>query len=306
MARACFFCGAPATRDDHGIPLWLPPLVGLAGEPVEHLSATGEPLRFPPGRGPDEQIRTSDPKHSRIKGKQPTERLHEAIEAAITARDELAVGEYAVRSLCGKCAATLADLDSRAIPLLQPMIEGEAARYDADDQRLLASWATRMAYAVLAVERRSQGVPKPHRRALIEREEPHPHVFAGYGRYRQNHIGVLAARLLVPLEQDGAAVEGYSVLAVFGHMVVKVFGVHRLPEAALVKPPEGQMVRVWPAHQDAVSWPPLWGLTEQTLEQAFVFEPFYRPFDYSEVSYPGPGKRIKAKRKRTEGLRGRQ
>jgi hypothetical protein len=34
--------------------------------------------------------------------------------------------------------------------------------------------------------------------------------------------------------------------------------------------------------------------------------PFYRPFIYSEMRYPGPGKKIRARRKRTEGLRGRQ
>ena len=54
-------------------------------------------------------------------------------------------------------------------------------------------------------------------------------------------------------------------------------------------------------HREVVDWPPLWALDESTLDQAFLYEPFYRPFVYSEVRYLGPGKKIKAKRRRTEG-----
>ena len=46
----------------------------------------------------------------------------------------------------------------------------------------------------------------------------------------------------------------------------------------------------------------LWGLTERTLEHAFLHEPFYRPYRYSEVRYAGPGRKINVKHKRTEGL----
>jgi hypothetical protein len=85
-----------------------------------------------------------------------------------------------------------------------------------------------------------------------------------------------------------------------------VFGVHQRPSSTRVKPPEGEIARVWPAPGGVVSWPPLWGLDESTLDQAFLYEPFYRPFVYSEVHYLGPDKKYRAKRRRTEGLGPRQ
>jgi hypothetical protein len=279
----------------------VPERLGLAGVPVEHLVSAGDA----PGRlaeGPVDQLPYGTPSHAELGGVQPVDRLHESIDAAIAERAEVDVARYSARTLCRACVRFLARLDARAIPLLEPMIDGAARSYTVDEQRLLAAWGARAAYAVLAVERKAQGVPKTHRLALRESSEPHGSVFVGYGRYRSNHVGVLAARLLTPIEERGEGVEAYSVLGIFGHMTLKVFGVRRRPPGVRVKPPEGQMVRVWPAQEEHASWPPLWGLTENTLEQAFLFEPFYRPFRYSEVRYLGPGKKVKVKRKRTEGL----
>ena len=306
MARSCFYCGASAVADDYGIPLWVPELTGLADQPVEHMLAEEPPPRKP--RGAADQLPYSLPSHAELGEDQPVARLHEAIDETITEHSRLALAEYSARSLCAACAKHLAELDARARPLLEPMIEGSAREYDAAEQRLLAAWGARAAYAALAVERKSQGVPKSHRRALRERGEPHTNVFVGFGRYRANHIAVLAARLIVPLGQEEATrdVEAYSVLSVFGHMAVKVFGITRKPAQTRVKPPEGQMVRFWPAEHERATWPPLWGLSEQTLDGAFTYTPFFRPFRYTEVRYLGPGKKYPAKRKRTEGLRGRQ
>ena len=301
MARACFYCGANSVADDHAIPLWVPPLVGLADQPVVHMLADEPPPREP--QGPADQIPFSIPAHAELGDAQPAARLNEAIDAAITERTQLAVAEYSARTLCASCAGTLAELDAQAMPLLEPMIESQGRVYDAGEQRVLAAWGARTAYSILAVERKSQGVPKAHRRALRERGEPHGDVYVGYGRYRANHIGVLAARLVARLGDDDETgdVEGYSVLAVFGHLALKVFGVHRVTEQTRIRSPQGQIVRVWPPADEGAAWPPIWSLTEQTLEQAFSHEPFYRPYRYSEVRYLGPGVEIPVKRRRTEG-----
>lgn len=301
MPRSCFYCGAPAVADDYGIPLWVPERLGLAAAPVEHLVTKDET----PGlevRRPADQIPFSAPQHAELGTEQPVARLHEAIEEAIAERAELALRDYAIRSLCEGCAAFVADVDARAIPLLTPLVDGGARRYGADEQRVLAAWAARTAYAALAVERKSSGVPRSHRRALRELGEPHSNVFVGYGNYRSSHVGVLAGRLRTRIGQEGEAVGAYSVLAVLGHLAVKVFGVHRLPPGVRVKPPEGELVRVWPPHLETADWPPIWSLSEQTLEHAFLHEPFYRPFRYSEVRYLGPGKKRRLRYKRTEGL----
>lgn len=306
MARACFYCGAEATAREHGIPPWAPPLVGLEGAPVEHLVADGLPRPRRPAEHPADQLPYSLPAHAEIGERQPAVRLREAIDEAIRERVDLDVDAYSARALCAACAPALADLDTRALPILRPMVDGSGATLDEDAQRLAAAWAARAAYAVLAVERKAQGVPKSHRRVLRADERPHDNVFIGFGRYRRNHVGVLAGRLLTPLRDDGAPVEAYTVLLVLGHLVVKVFGIHRWPAGIRVQSPDGQLVRIWPAREEAAAWPPLWGLSEQTLEHAFLYEPFYRPFEYGQVKYLGPGRKIKTRRKRTEGLRGRQ
>jgi hypothetical protein len=300
MAERCFYCAREATVDDPGIPDWAVAQVGLTGSRVEHLVATGEPVERRRD-GPVDALPYGMPSHAELGDEQPIDRLHEAIEASISERSELAVGEYSARSLCAQCARQLGKLDTEARLLLAPMIGSKARDYNAGEQRVLAAWGARQAYAVLAVEGKADGVPPTHRRAVRERRIPHEDVFVGYGRYRKDHVGVLAARLVVPLGEDRSEIEAYSVLCVFGRMALKVFGIHRRPGSARVKPPPGEIVRVWPSARDVVSWPPLWALDEATLDQAFLYEPFYRPFVYSEIHYLGPDEKIKAKRRRTEG-----
>lgn len=247
------------------------------------------------------------PRHFALGDRQPATRLAESIESAIASRSQLSVEQYSATTLCSGCASAVRDLDDRAFPLVEPMVTGEARSYDVAEQRLLAAWATRAAYAVLSVERKSQGVPRSHRRALRDREEPHQNVFVGFGRFRGRDIGVLAGRLVVPLGKPAAApdVEGYTVAAVFGHLVLKVFGIRRRPAGTAVRSPQGELVRFWPAHLETATWPPLWSASGQTLEHLFKQVPFYRPFDYSEVRYLSPGEKTRVRRKRTEGLRGR-
>jgi hypothetical protein len=300
MAERCFYCAREATLDDSGIPGWAVEQVGLTGSRMEHLVATGEPVERPRD-APVDALPYGLMAHPELGDEQPVDRLHEAIEASISERSELAVGDYATRSLCRSCAGKLAKLETQARLLVAPMIASKARDYDAPEQRVLAAWGARQAYAVLAVEGKGEGVPPWHRQALLERGEPHEDVFVGYGRYRKDHVGVLAARLLVPLGDERREVEAYSVLCVFGRMALKVFGIHRRPESTRVKPPEGEIVRIWPPARDVVSWPPLWSLDESTLDQAFLHEPFYRTFVYSEIHYLGPVKKIKAKGRRTEG-----
>jgi hypothetical protein len=301
VARACFYCGGAAVADEFGLPRWAVERVGLGDAPIEHLVSVEELPARPP-ETPAEQIPYWAPRHAELGEEQPASRLGDAIDAAIKERARLALEQYSARALCAACERAMAELDARARPLLEPMIDGGAGRYAHDEGRVLAAWAARAAYATLVVERKSQGVPRSHRKVLRELGEPHANVFVGLGRYRPNHVGVLAGRLLTRIAADGSGVEAYTVLLVLGHLAVKVFGVRRVPAGVSVKPPEGQMVRFWPAVDEVLSWPPLWGLTEQTLEQAFLYEPYYRPFRYSEVRYLGPGKKRKVKYRRTEGL----
>jgi hypothetical protein len=306
LGRPCFYCGSASEQPVYAIPRWLPPLLGLHDASVEHLVA-GPPASRDVA-DPAEQVPTSLPRHFALGDRQPDTRLGEGIESAIASRSRLSVEQYSATTLCRGCASAVHELDERAVPLVEPMVEGEARAYDATEQRLLAGWGARTAYAVLSVERKGQGVPRSHRRVLREREEPHENVFVGFGRYRGSDIGVLAGRLVVSLGKPDATpeVEAYTVAAVFGHLVLKVFGIRRRPAGTATRSPQGELVRFWPAHFERATWPPLWSVTEQTLEHVFKQVPFYRPFDYSEVRYLSPGEKTRVRRKRTEGLRGRQ
>ncbi|MCC6222563.1 MAG: hypothetical protein IT201_03620 [Thermoleophilia bacterium] len=295
----CLYCGAPATRDDPAIPAWVLRLTGLAGSPVEHLLASGEPLSFP-ALAAGEEIPVSVPRHAAASGRSPLERLHRAIDEAIEERTELAAAEYAARCLCEPCALVLASRDEAVLPLLEPMVTGSAARFSLAEQRLLAGWGARAAYAILAAEGRDEGVPPRHRHELREHGIPHPDVYVGLGRYRANHVGVLAARLELPLGEERPT-EAYSVLAVLGHLTLKVFGVHSRPNDVRVASPRGTINRVWPPRDGELPWPPLWTLTQQTLDQAFLQEPFRIPIRELELRYEGPNVRTRAKRRRTEG-----
>ena len=149
-------------------------------------------------------------------------------------------------------------------------------------------------------------MPRSHRRVLREREEPHENVFVGFDATAEA-TSACYGRLVVSLGKPDATpeVEAYTVAAVFGHLVLKVFGIRRRPAGTATRSPQGELVRL-PAHFERATWPPLWSVTEQTLEHVFKQVPFYRPFDYSEVRYLSPGEKTRVRRKRTEGLRGRQ
>jgi hypothetical protein len=301
VGRACFYCGGAATADDYAIPLWVPPLVDLRDARIEHMIVGASPSE---ARAPANQIVPPIPSRAVLGDAEPIAPLREAIDEIVKERTELGLAEYSARVLCRHCAGWASELDAGAIPLLRPMVGSEGRAYGPEEHPLLAAWGARAAYAILAVERKSQGVPKPHRRTLRQRGEPHPDVYVGFGRYGANHIGVLAARLSVRLGDDGDAgdVEAYSVLAVFGHMAVKVFGVHRRSEEVRTRSPQGQMIQVWPPPGDgSLSWPPLWSLSEQTLDLVFSHEPFYRPYRYNGVQYLGPGVKTPVKKRRTEG-----
>lgn len=304
MARSCFYCGATAVADDYAIPLWVPQVLGLGDARIEHMVA-GKPAR---DGEPADPVPLPVPSGAQLGDTDLVHPLHKSIDDVAKDRSELDFADYSARVLCAQCGEWAAKLDAEATPLVRPLVESGARSYSPEEQRLLAAWAARTAYSILAVERKSTGVPKKHRRALRASDEPHADVYVGYGRYRAAHIGALAARLVVNLgEDDGRSTEAYSVLAVFGHMAVKIFGVHRRPDHAMVRTPQGQLIQVWPPRDEALggaeafSWPPLWSLTEEALDTVFNHQPFYRPYRYSGTEYRGPGAKIPYRKRRTEG-----
>ena len=151
--------------EDYGVPLWVPERLGLAGVRGEHLVGVGSRPRRVAER-PVDEIPYSLPSHPALGDVQPRDRLREVIEAAVKERTQLSLADYAARSLCDACADALAALDADARPLLEPMVAGLPCSYSPEQQRLLAAWGARTAHAILAVERKSQGVPRAHRRSL--------------------------------------------------------------------------------------------------------------------------------------------
>ena len=187
MPKRCFYCAGAATADGPGIPAWAVDQVGLAGESLEHLVASGEPLERP-GTDPVDSIPYGTPSHAELGSEQPVDRLHQAIEAAIEEQAELTLSDYAARSLCAACAKAMQALDEGSASAAGAHDRQQATRVRCRRAAGTRRLGGRQAYAVLAVEGKGEGVPPWHRQTLRGTRQ------AARGRVRR--LRPLSARIM--------------------------------------------------------------------------------------------------------------
>ena len=150
MARQCIFCPRAATTYEHVVPAWLPRHLGLSGFILNRR------------RGKEGETRKVDGPFGRIRA----------------------------RIFCADCQRHFAGLEAEVKPLLLPMIDGRPARlYRYWEQRYIALWATKTAYASLARENQ----PLPRKKSGT-----------GSGTRRSLHLGRSCSRLRMRVARFGS------------------------------------------------------------------------------------------------------
>jgi hypothetical protein len=141
-------------------------------------------------------------------------------------------GKIRSRIFCADCQAHFAELERVAKPLLLPMVDGDGSRvFRYWEQRYVALWATKTAYATLARE----GWPLPReeeRHWLRQTQEPSPWTLVLATPYAGNEIRFMHEPKRwpeIPSETPGRPTETYSVVMVFGRIAFKVFGFLNAP-----------------------------------------------------------------------------
>jgi hypothetical protein len=145
------------------------------------------------------------------------------------------------------------------------MIRGEHQTLDPEQQRIVATWATKSA-AVIDRTHRHRTIPPEHGRFLRERGEPPLGVLVWLAAYGVDTFVGTHKGFRIPLAaQRGNA---YGATISIGQLVLQVLG---LPEggaepSALPSPTQHFIVQVWPPVDWEVSWPPRFSVDDQGLE----------------------------------------
>jgi hypothetical protein len=225
VARQCIFCENDANSLEHVVPAWIPSHLGLSA------------LRL-----------------DRIKRKRGD-----------TRKTDGPFGHVTARIFCDGCQKHFAGLEAFVKSLLLPMIDGGTARvYRHWEQRFIALWATKTAYALLAREK--WPLPREEERYWVRNEnEPSPWTLVLAVPYSGSQIRFMHEPRrwpAIPSEKPGEATDTYSIVMVFGHVAFKVFGfLNPPPNFAMGEPhyldPSGEAVplavKFWPPPK--LGWP---------------------------------------------------
>lgn len=258
MGRPCVFCPKDATTYEHVIPAWLPRHLGLSGVILD-----------------------------RRKGK-----------IGETRKIDGPFGAIRAKILCDDCQRHFARLEAEVKPLLLPMIDGQPTpAYLYWQQRYIALWATKTAYALLARE----GWPLPReeeRHWLRETQEPSPWTLVlavPYGGTELRFIHEPRQWPDIPSEKPDEPVETYSVVMVFGRVAFRVFGFLKAPPSFAMGEPRYEdesgrivplAVRFWPP--PSLEWP---GEVPMIGDDAVDLLAAWTPFTTSPVATEPPGTR---------------
>lgn len=190
--------------------------------------------------------------------------------------------EVKVRRVCAKCNnGWMSRLETAASPYLRPMFAGQPQALDCRAQALVACWAVKTALMFQYVNPEPYYVPEtPYRELYANRDklEPPTSMQVVAGRYIGPHLlGTFYQQPLTAAyeEPECAPIEAkaYGMTLGIGQFLVQIFG----HELSIVRPDLGirlmpdeamgqQMLPIWPQRDDIVSWPPLYGVSDATLD----------------------------------------
>jgi hypothetical protein len=223
------FCEKDGSTKEHIIPKWIAKNCGLRGV---FLGAT-----------------TEDARQSR---KQP-----------------ISMGGHRQRFFCEECQEHFRDMENVVKPLVVPMCRYESIPFDASQQRLLARWATKTAYALIASEKGAeQVVPKSQRVELRKSDSPPAGTWVAFALYD----GLAQKDVQVHLDEPPGGSEDesrviYSAFLAFGRVAFKVVGVDKSRDSDVWLRFLG-LTRFWPPDVGLVEWPPDTGIRGRAIEGA--------------------------------------
>lgn len=223
MAETCVFCEKPGSTKEHIIPKWIAKNCGLQDV---FLGAT-----------------TDDARRSR--------------------KQAISFKSHRQRFFCHDCQEHFRDLENIVKPLVTPMCRGEPASFDRSQQRTIARWAAKTAFALIASEAGAEDVvPKQQRLALRQRDSPPEGVWVAFALYD----GLAQKDVQIHLDEAASDTEDeartfYLAFLSFGWVAFKVVGVDKVR-------PSDQWVRFygltqfWPPDpiNDVIEWPPRVGI----------------------------------------------
>jgi hypothetical protein len=181
------------------------------------------------------------------------------------------------KAVCGRCnSGWMSDLERAAMPLLIPMLSGEATTLDRPAMDTIAFWVTKT--AVMSGLASPLQRPALHPRVMqlmYQRRVPPPQTGVWLGLYLGSFGSMTAARLMTRMLVARHSVTGqlapiYDWTAAFGHLLIKVV----MPSPPLwtlrYDAQLGEPKPLTPIHSDGVNvescnWPPLPGYVESDL-----------------------------------------
>lgn len=245
----CLFCGQAGTSREHVLAAWIGR--SLAAISAPGLSQPGVAIQFAhESTAPDGTPRKT--KRSKTTA-------------------------YFTRAFCRGCnGGWMSRLEHAVRPLLEPMLHGRPPMtLSVDDQRTLAFWATKTAFAFLTQEGEETKWARPEDfTALYAAQGPLPHSQAWLGAREIGHAGWYRAHSVRLPGGIDDGIDGFGAVLTVGFAAFWILVPYReLGRLRLVSEAAMAMKPIWPGLGRQIAWPPartivptnLTGLPEQLL-----------------------------------------
>lgn len=255
MTRACVFCGNSPTTREHIISEW-------AGE----ILLQGKPAPSKPGNV--------------VKARHQRFREDAGVRTALSEWITSDAPEFTAKCVCGECnGGWMSNIESAAIPIMTPMIQGEAVQLDRNAQDIVARWLGLKAivqdFSHAEAARDQEWIAY-----YFKHRQPPMTWHIRLGRYdgeRQAFFGggALDASIRHALSPFTWNRPGLIFTISIGHFVGQVIGVKQ--QAAVSLNPR-YFAQIWPhpliraetprrPHYQAEPWPPERGLDDSQLQK---------------------------------------
>lgn len=161
-----------------------------------------------------------------------------------------------VKRVCGPCNhGWMSQLESRAKPLLTPLIHGQAGTFGRHEQTLMATWATKMAIVVEQTRSGRPMIPTEYRRHVYERQEPPPGTHVWMARYGGART-VWFDRFDGNLDSSQKSGRIHALTLSLGQLVLQLYSLLIDKPEEIVIEKATPLPELWPNQLHRAVWPP--------------------------------------------------